>query len=88
VEALTETHKRDANAHSITAAHLAVAVYQLGGAKDEFTADRFLPYPTQQETGISNQTARVFVELLDAGLLPAKVVSASSKYITEIARFQ
>lgn len=87
METLIEREKRTANAHSIATARLAVAVYNLAGVKDKnLSPDNFLPYPSAPKEGISDKTARVFLDLLKDGLIPPHVLNACNAILSDLER--
>lgn len=87
VKTINEREKKSANENSISTAHLCLLVAQFAGCKSkDLSIDKFLPYPSETVERLSIQTARAFVKLLEADLLPSHVITACSKYLPDIER--
>lgn len=87
---LDEKYKQDANVNSLTVAKAALG---WAGKDSKLSIEDFLPYRTSEESGdekkgfqVTAKTARIFMRLVKADVLPTKIVSAATGFINDIQR--
>jgi hypothetical protein len=95
---IAQHNQNSANVKSISIAHLCKAVYSFMGAGDKVEAKMFLPFPdlggeekstlvksdALSRTGITRQTAILFREATNSGLIPHSKIGAFFKYWDDI----